>query len=95
MAKVGFFIYVKMDKIEKPLRTFYLNSCILYYNFHNEQTKQKQQSNLDDKCEESCKLERQFLKMQQNSIGSQWSCLRIGDARVYLLQFVTTLPSLF
>ena len=31
------------------------------------------------------------LKIQRNSTGYQWSCLRIGDACVYLLQFVTML----
>ena len=30
-----------------------------------------------------------------NSTGSQWNRLRIGDASVYLLQFVTILASVF
>ena len=30
-----------------------------------------------------------FLKIK--GAGSQWSCLRIGDVHVYLLQFVTIL----
>ena len=31
-----FFIYVQMDRIEEPPRTFYVGGRILYYIFHNE-----------------------------------------------------------
>ena len=54
VAKVFFFIYVRIDRIEEPPRTFCQDSCILYYIFHDEKTK-KNQSNWDDYCEETCK----------------------------------------
>ena len=58
VAKV-FFIYVQMDSIEEPPLTFFQDDCFLYYIFHNKKTKENQ-SNWDDNCEETCKLEWQF-----------------------------------
>ena len=59
VAKVIFGIYVQMDRIEEPPGTFYLDGCILYYIFRNEWA-EEDQSNWDDHCEETYKLEWQF-----------------------------------
>ena len=48
-----------MDRIEEPPGTFYLDGCILYYIFRNEWA-EEDQSNWDDHCEETYKLEWQF-----------------------------------
>ena len=45
-----------MDRIEEPPGTFYLDGCILYYIFRNEWA-EEDQSNWDDHCEETYKLE--------------------------------------
>ena len=55
-----FLIYVQMDGIEEPPRTFYLDGCI----FHIEQTNENQ-SNRVDHSEETKVM---VLKIQQNLI---------------------------
>ena len=42
-------IYVKMDRIKELPRTNYLDGCIVFYIFYNEQKKENQ-GNWDDHC---------------------------------------------
>ena len=89
-----FWIYVHMDRIEEPPRIFYLDGCILYYIFHNENQSRQKRTKVSMMTTVK-KLRVEVLKIQGNSTGSQWSRLRKGDAHVYWLPFVTILASVF
>ena len=58
-----------MDRIEEPPGTFYLDGCILYYIFRNEWA-EEDQSNWDDHCEETYKLEWQFRRYSEIQLGA-------------------------
>ena len=58
-----------MDRIEEPPGTFYLDGCILYYIFCNEWA-EEDQSNWDDHCEETYKLEWQFWRYSEIQLGA-------------------------
>ena len=75
-----------MGSIEEAPGTYYLGNYILCHIFLNEKTNSTERAWMT--IVKKLINHSGSLKIQRNSTGNKWSCLRIGGVHEYLLQFV-------